>query len=479
MRVELIALALLSVAIGTEANPQHAHASFSRRHMHHHHKKDTGDLKKRSGQCQFPTDAGLIAVTPDAQNAGWAMSPDKPCKPGMYCPYACPPGELMAQWDPEATEYKYPDSMNGGLYCNDDGEIEKPFPDKPYCTKGAGTVESRSETGKSVAFCQTVLPGDEDMLIPTNVETNAVLAVPDPSYWASTAAHFFINPPGVPVEDGCIWGTKEKPHGNWSPYVAGANQDKNGDTFVTLGWNPIYIEPETPFREERPDFGVRIKCEGSCTGLPCEINPDKNDVNEITKPESSGNAPGAGGAHFCVVNVKKGGKAIVEVFNAGGSGDESSGSSKSVADLGASKELKKKVVEKKVVEKKVDEKVVEEEKDLAPVSSTPKSVSSNLVDNEMVGENTKEVAAKKKQSSNESDNKSSDRENSGISAAEAAMHRVAAKKNVNEEEIQGKKGTTVDPDAPTPEATPESAGVAMKASTLGVVVAAAVAVVLA
>lgn len=29
----------------------------------------------------------------------------------MYCPYACPPGMLMAQWDPDATEYKYPQSM--------------------------------------------------------------------------------------------------------------------------------------------------------------------------------------------------------------------------------------------------------------------------------------------------------------------------------------------------------------------------------
>ncbi|TGZ78137.1 hypothetical protein EX30DRAFT_310450 [Ascodesmis nigricans] len=444
--------------------------------MHHHHKKDGGDLEKRSGQCQFPTDAGLIAVTPKGKNAGWAMSPDKPCKPGMYCPYACPSGELMAQWDPKATEYKYPDSMNGGLYCNSDGEIEKPFPDKPYCTKGAGTVESRSATGKSVAFCQTVLPGDEDMLIPTNVETNAVLAVPDPSYWASTAAHYFINPPGVPIEDGCIWGTKDKPHGNWSPYVAGANQDKNGDTFVTLGWNPIYIEPQTPFRTKRPDFGVRIKCEGTCTGLPCEINPDKHDVNEITKPESSGKVPGAGGAHFCVVNVKKGGKAVIEVFNSSGSSG-SSGSSKSVTDLGSSKELKKEVTEK------------EEEAPAPSASSTPKSkVSPNLVDDEMVGGNTKEVAAKKKPSSNESDDETNDetndetddQENSGMSAAEAAMHRVAANKNVNKEEIQGQKGTTVDPDAPTPEATPKSAGVSMKGtSMLGVVAAAAVAVMLA
>jgi len=84
----------------------HGHASTARRHMHH--KKN--NLVKR-GECQFPTDKGLVSVTPDAENAGWAMSPDQPCKPGMYCPYACPPGQLMAQWDPKATSYSYPASM--------------------------------------------------------------------------------------------------------------------------------------------------------------------------------------------------------------------------------------------------------------------------------------------------------------------------------------------------------------------------------
>jgi hypothetical protein len=68
-------------------------------------------LEKRGGQCQFPTDAGLVAVTPGSQNAGWAMSPDQPCLPGNYCPYACPPGQLSLQWDPSATSYKYPESM--------------------------------------------------------------------------------------------------------------------------------------------------------------------------------------------------------------------------------------------------------------------------------------------------------------------------------------------------------------------------------
>lgn len=68
-------------------------------------------LEARGGKCQFPTDAGLVAVTPNEKNAGWAMSPDQPCKPGNYCPYACPPGQVSMQWDPEATSYSYPMSM--------------------------------------------------------------------------------------------------------------------------------------------------------------------------------------------------------------------------------------------------------------------------------------------------------------------------------------------------------------------------------
>lgn len=67
-------------------------------------------LQKR-GNCQFPTGVGLVPVTPGSLNAGWAMSPDQQCLPNNYCPYACPPGQLMEQWDPAATSYTYPESM--------------------------------------------------------------------------------------------------------------------------------------------------------------------------------------------------------------------------------------------------------------------------------------------------------------------------------------------------------------------------------
>lgn len=88
-------------------------AHHGHHHARHHHetRSENVTLEKKSGQCQFPTDVGLVPITPNEQNAGWAMSPNQPCLPGNYCPYACPPGQVMMQWDPEATSYTYPLSM--------------------------------------------------------------------------------------------------------------------------------------------------------------------------------------------------------------------------------------------------------------------------------------------------------------------------------------------------------------------------------
>lgn len=288
-------------------------------HVHHVHKRS-------SGQCQFPTDAGLVAVTPNEQNAGWAMSPDQPCQPGMYCPYACPAGQVGLQWDPLATSYTYPISQNGGLYCNENGEIEKPFPNKDYCADGVGSTSVNNTCGGVVAFCQTVLPGNEAMIIPTEIYAGSsqIIAVPDPSYWVSTAAHYYINAPGVSIADGCIWGTKENPVGNWSPYVAGANADASGNTYVKIGWNPVYLEQDCPFKNTLPTFGVRLVCDGTCVGLPCAIDPSTNGVNEVTSSLSS---DGAGGGAFCVGTAQPGSSMYIEVFEVGsGSSSSTSGS---------------------------------------------------------------------------------------------------------------------------------------------------------
>ncbi|KAJ5500785.1 hypothetical protein N7453_009836 [Penicillium expansum] len=301
------AAALVALIASAEA-AKHSHGQ-----SHNHESRDVA-MAKRSGKCEFPSDAGLVEITPNEQNAGWAMSPDEPCKPGNYCPYACPPGQVSMQWDPKATSYSYPMSMRGGLYCDDDGKIHKPFPNRDYCESATGVLKAHNKAGKSVSFCQTVLPGNEAMLIPTMVDTLADLAVPGMSYWCSTAAQYYINAPGVTAEEGCIWGTSANPVGNWSPYTAGANTDDNR-------LEPYLLEASTPFRNVKPDFGIEIECEGDgCNGLPCKIDPAVNDVNEMIGTPFVG----AGGATGCVVTIPKGETAHIIVFEKEGNGSTSS-----------------------------------------------------------------------------------------------------------------------------------------------------------
>ncbi|KAK5998532.1 putative secreted beta-glucosidase adg3 [Cladobotryum mycophilum] len=313
------AVVLLSLP-ACSANPGHRRLHLTPRKHSHLRASTEAHLGKRGSECAFPTDGGdLVAVTPDAENAGWAMSPDQPCLPGHYCPFACKPGMVMAQWDPDST-YTYPASMNGGLYCDKNGKVKKPFPGKPYCVEGTGAVKAVNKLGSHMSWCQTVLPGNEAMLIPTLVSSVATLAVPDTSYWQETAAHFYINPPGTDV-DGCKWGDPSKPIGNWSPYVAGANTDGNGNTFVKIGMNPIW--EDSGLKSNKPSFGVKIECDdGKCLGLPCEIAPGSARV-------SGGGTVGAGGAGFCVVTVPKGSSASIVAFGSGGGGGGSDSDSDS------------------------------------------------------------------------------------------------------------------------------------------------------
>ncbi|KAK3177837.1 hypothetical protein K4F52_009441 [Lecanicillium sp. MT-2017a] len=326
----LLGSAALILAPVADASATHKHLHRKHTHLHMHRSAESAvvapasiGLEKRT-TCQFPTDDdNLVAVTPDKMNGGWAMSPDRACTPGTWCPYACKPGMVMNQWDKDAT-YTYPESMNGGLYCDSNGKVSKPFPDAPYCKQGVGSVKAINKCAKPLSFCQTVLPGCESMLIPTVVNSISTLAVPDPSYWASTAAHFYVNPPGT-GDEGCIWGSSDQPIGNWAAYVAGANTVANGDTFVKLGDNPIF--KDSALKNTKPSYGLRIECpDGGCNGLPCEIQPGGG-------VRSSQTSSGAGGADFCVVTVAKGKTAHIVAFDGsggnGGSDDDDETSSKS------------------------------------------------------------------------------------------------------------------------------------------------------
>lgn len=105
-----IAVTLLA-GPSTILGKSHRHLEHSIGHMRPHLPVQAAPIAKRSGKCQFPTDdPNMVAVTPDEKNAGWAMSPDQECKPGSYCPFACKPGMVMNQWEPDST-YDYPSSM--------------------------------------------------------------------------------------------------------------------------------------------------------------------------------------------------------------------------------------------------------------------------------------------------------------------------------------------------------------------------------
>lgn len=310
----LVILAPVADASALHGNMHHQARRYTHLHHEHHHRavesppSSASSLVKR-GTCEFPTDdPNLVAVTPDKANAGWAMSPDQPCKPGSYCPFACKEGLVMNQWQPDST-YDFPQSMNGGLLCGDDGVVKKPFPDRPNCVPGTGAVKAVNKCSAKLSYCQTVLPGNEAMLIPTLVQSTSNLAVPDQTYWAKTAAHYYINPPGVGVE-GCIWGTESKAVGNWAAFVAGANTVDNGETYVKIGVNPVWESSD--LSHTKPNYGLKIECpDGDCNGLPCEISPD-------AEVKSNNLGVGAGGAKFCVVTVAKGKHAQIVAFDRSG-----------------------------------------------------------------------------------------------------------------------------------------------------------------
>ncbi|EMR71643.1 putative sun domain protein [Eutypa lata UCREL1] len=142
------------------------------------------------------------------------------------------------------------------------------------------------------------------MIIPTDVFDTATIAVPGMSYWDATAAHYYINAPGIGSDEGCKWGDSSQPIGNWSPFVAGANTVADGSTYVKVGLNPVW--QESSLSGTKPDFGLEIECPNDdCNGIPCKV-----DGSGVV---SDNEASGAGGSPFCVVTVPKGSKANVVV----------------------------------------------------------------------------------------------------------------------------------------------------------------------
>ncbi|OMJ28360.1 putative secreted beta-glucosidase adg3 [Smittium culicis] len=223
-----------------------------------------------SGLCKFPWAQGnnenVYPITPEEMNAGWAMSPDQECKKGTWCPYACSPGYYSAQWDPSATLYNGAGSMNGGLYCDNNGVLQKPFPDLPYCKQGVFNAIIRNTLSQPVSACQTVYPGNEAMIIPSVAQPGSTVplnVVPN-TYWLGTSSQFYVNLAGS-TEKQCIWGNPDKPVGNWGPYIFGAGQASDGNTYISVQYNPLYSE--VGFKTS-DTYNVEIKCLSGFCNFP-------------------------------------------------------------------------------------------------------------------------------------------------------------------------------------------------------------------
>jgi hypothetical protein len=98
--------------------------------------------------------------------------------------------------------------------------------------------------------------GDETMSIPTDVEpapdNNHELAVPDEATYyqlqgGKSAAQYYVNPPGVPVDRACRWGDPSEPTGNWAPTILNVGWD-DGRVWLSIFPNrPTQTSAQLPY----------------------------------------------------------------------------------------------------------------------------------------------------------------------------------------------------------------------------------------
>lgn len=97
------------------------------------------------------------------------------------------------------------------------------------------------------------------------------------------ASSFYANEPGHASDEACAWGSNASPIGNWAPYTVGTGRGAGGNVFLSLGWNPIYLEYETANRGVRPSFGIRFEClSAGCGNIECGIDPSVHEVNQMS-----------------------------------------------------------------------------------------------------------------------------------------------------------------------------------------------------
>jgi hypothetical protein len=207
------------------------------------------------------------------------------CKPGAMCSYACPPGWQKTQW-PTIPAIK--GRSVGGLSCNENNKLELTNPDlsTSLCMKGTGATKVENKLSSKAVICRTDYPGTEKMIVPLETKPGTIseLTCPDSNRYYKhlgmpTTAQYYINNKGVPKEDACRWGSRDKNQGNWAPSVLGAGKDLSGKTFISIFATTDNLEPALNYQPL--DYCVEIVPEDDselsgtcrlCNGKYCFTN---------------------------------------------------------------------------------------------------------------------------------------------------------------------------------------------------------------
>ncbi|KAI2469998.1 SUN-domain-containing protein [Annulohypoxylon bovei var. microspora] len=215
---------------------------------------------------------------------------------GFYS-YACPEGYVKSQW-PEAQGSTH--QSVGGLQCNSDGYLELSRPtSKTLCEPGVGGVTVKNDMAKNVAICRTDYPGIEAMVIPVDAQPGttrdlANIASANYYHWTglSTTLQYYVNQPGVSVEDGCVWdcATDHDECGNWAPTILGVGKAADGNTYISLF-------PNTPTSSAKPKMNINITGDVS---IPCYFQDGVYAV----------------GNSGCTTTIPSGGKAVIHFTDA-------------------------------------------------------------------------------------------------------------------------------------------------------------------
>ncbi|KAJ9663241.1 Sperm-associated antigen 4 protein [Coniosporium apollinis] len=179
------------------------------------------------------------------------------CLEGAFCSYSCPPGYQKSQWP--STQGLTGQSI-GGILCKG-GKLYKTNSalSNKLCMKGTDkvSVKVKNTMNEVAAVCRTDYPGYEAETVPVSAGPGEEwdLTCPDAANYyewkgASTSAQYYVNPKGVSIEDGCQWGSPDKPWGNYAPMNLGVGY-KGGKAWLSIFQN-------APTTMEKLDFTIEI-----------------------------------------------------------------------------------------------------------------------------------------------------------------------------------------------------------------------------